>query len=85
MKVIYHLHIGLHQWKETHDWAARVKAAKETVRKLLCPGQGGPDTSAEENVGVAFDWPDAKVSSNNNNMIPKSLVMPDYCFILKTS
>ena len=50
--------IGLESWVETADMKVEVKEAK--VQRALMPGQvqGG---SAEVNVGVSYEFPDAKV------------------------
>ena len=47
-------------WVENRDVKAAIKEAKEAVQKALMPGQveGG---TAEENIGVAYEFPDAKV------------------------
>ena len=48
-------------WVENKDAKAALKEAKAAVQKALMPGQveGG---DAEANVGVAYEFPDAKVN-----------------------
>ena len=60
VKIIIHLMIIHLSWIEGKDVKAALKDAKEAVQKALMPGQveGG---TAEENVGVAYEFPDAKV------------------------
>ena len=62
VKVIIHLMIGLESWVETAENKAAVKDAKAKVQRALMPGQvqGG---SAEVNVGVSYEFPDAKVNN----------------------
>ena len=52
--------IDLTNWIETEDVKAALKGAKARVQQALMPGQveGG---SPEENIGVAYEFPDAKV------------------------
>ena len=52
--------IGHENWIETSDVKDAVKRAKALVQEALMPGrvEGG---SAEENTGVAYEFPDAKV------------------------
>ena len=49
---------------ETADFKAELKDAKSKVQRALMPGQvqGG---SAEVNVGVSYEFPDAKVYNYN--------------------
>jgi hypothetical protein len=58
--LIIHVMIGHENWIETSDVKDAVKRAKALVQEALMPGrvEGG---SAEENTGVAYEFPDAKV------------------------
>ena len=68
VKVIIHLMIGLESWVETAENKAAVKDAKAKVQRALMPGQvqGG---SAEVNVGVSYEFPDAKVNNIFENIV----------------
>ena len=61
VKVINHLMIGHNNWVEDKEVQAAIKTAKGKVQEALKPGKvvGG---SRDENIGVAFEYPDAKVS-----------------------
>ena len=52
--------IGLENWTETADVKGALKEAKAQVQQALMPGQFKGGTQ-EENVGVAYEFPDAKV------------------------
>ena len=60
IKIIQHIMVGHFNWVEDATVKLRIKQAKEVVQKALKPGQviGGTD---DENVGVAYGYPDAKV------------------------
>jgi hypothetical protein len=60
VKEITHLMIGLENWTETADVKGALKEAKAQVQQALMPGQVKGGTQ-EENVGVAYEFPDAKV------------------------
>ena len=60
VKIITHLMIDHTHWVETQEVKIAVKAAKERIQEALRPGKV-PGGSKEENVGVAYEYPDAKV------------------------
>ena len=53
--------VGHFNWVEDATVKPAIKQAKEVLQKALKPGQvvGGSD---KENIGVAYGYPDAKVS-----------------------
>ena len=61
IKIITHLHIDHLAWIEDKDVKDDIKEAREKIKTALKPGQH-PGGSKEDNIGVAYDCPDAKVS-----------------------
>ena len=61
MKIITHVMEGYEHWVEVKDVQAALKLAKSRVQEALKPGKI-PGGSKEDNVGVAYEFPDAKVS-----------------------
>ena len=64
MKILYHLMIGHFNWIEDASVKAEIAAAKKVVQDVLKPAKvhGG---SAEENIGIAYSYPDAKGLGGN--------------------
>jgi hypothetical protein len=62
VKIITHLRAGHHDWVENKDVADHIKTEKEAVKTALKPGQH-PGGTKEDNFGVAYDFPDAKVKN----------------------
>ena len=60
VKIITHLMIGHMNWVEIKDVQPAIKKAKEKVQEALKPGKV-PGGTRNQNVGVAFEFPDAKV------------------------
>ena len=60
VKVITHLMVSHTQWVETAEVKGALKAAKEKIQEALRPGKV-PGGSEDENIGVAYEFPDAKV------------------------
>ena len=60
VKIITHLMIGHMNWVEVKDVQPAIKKAKEKVQEALKPGKV-PGGTRNQNVGVAFEFPDAKV------------------------
>ena len=61
VKIIIHLMEGYEHWVEVKDAQAALKLAKSRVQEALKPGKF-PGGSKEDNIGVAYEFPDAKVS-----------------------
>ena len=59
VKVITHLMVNCLNWTETKDVQVAIKFAKSRVQEALKPGKF-PGGSKEDNVGVAYEYPDAK-------------------------
>merc|ERR1719186_1269433 len=59
IKIITHLHIDHLAWIEDKDVKDDIKEAREKIKTDLKPGQH-PGGSKEDNIGVAYDCPDAK-------------------------
>lgn len=60
VKIITHLMEGHENWIEVSDVQEALKRAKAKVQEALKPGKF-PGGTREDNLGVAFDFPDAKV------------------------
>ena len=60
MKILTHIMEGYENWVEVKDVQAALKLAKSQVQEVLKPGKI-PGGSKEENIGVAYEFPDAKV------------------------
>ena len=60
VKIITHLMIGHMNWVEVKDVQPAIKKAKEKVQEALKPGKF-PGGTRNQNMGVAFEFPDAKV------------------------
>ena len=61
MKILTHVMEGYEHWVEVKDVQAALKLAKCRVQEALKPGKI-PGGSKEDNEGVAYEFPDAKVS-----------------------
>ena len=61
--VVVKLMIGLPSWVVTRTFQQAYKNAKDQVRLALAPGRGGP---GGDNDGIAYNWPDARVSTDKN-------------------
>ena len=59
VKVITHLQVGYFNWVEVKDIQVSIKLAKSMVQEALKPGKF-PGGSKEDNLGVAYEYPDAK-------------------------
>ena len=76
VKIIIHLMINLHHWVETAEVNEAIKDAKEKIQEALKPGKV-PGGSPEENLGVAYEFPDAKVLSYFLSTVnPRSIISP---------
>ena len=60
VKIITHLRADHLDWVEDKSVADTIKEEKQVVKDALKPGKY-PGGSKEENLGVAYDFPDAKV------------------------
>ena len=60
VKIITQLMEGHENWIEVSDVQEALKRAKAKVQEALKPGKF-PGGTREDNLGVAFDFPDAKV------------------------
>ena len=60
VKILTHLMEGYENWVEVKDAQAALKLAKSRVQEVLMPGKI-PGGSMEDNIGVAYEFPDAKV------------------------
>ena len=52
--------VGHENWVELKEVQAAIKGAKAKIQEALKPGKV-PGGSKEENAGVAYEYPDAKV------------------------
>ena len=62
-RIVCHLAIGLHQWDKTAPHKAEVKEMEAVIQAILSPTKVGPGEDKAAAVGVAYNWPDAKVGS----------------------
>ena len=62
VKIITHLMVGHENWVELKEVQPALKAAKAKIQEALKPGKF-PGGSRADNVGVAYEFPDAKVNS----------------------
>ena len=60
VKIITHLMVGQENWVELKEVQPAIKGAKARIQDALKPGKV-PGGSKEENFGVAYEYPDAKV------------------------
>ena len=60
IKIITHLMEGYETWVELKEVKPALKIGKLKVQEALKPGKV-PGGAKEDNVGVAYDFPDAKV------------------------
>ena len=60
VKILTHIMEGYENWVEVKDVQADLKLAKSQVQEVLKPGKI-PGGSKEDNMGVDYEFPDAKV------------------------
>ena len=60
VKIITHLMVEWENWIEIEGVKATLKEAKAKVQEALKPGKF-PGGSKDDNMGVAYEFPDAKV------------------------
>ena len=63
IRIILHLRAGHFNWVEDMSVVGLIKKEKAVVQQALKPGQV-PGGSDEENIGVAYGYPDAKVKTS---------------------
>ena len=80
IKITQHIMVGHFNWVEDATVKLRIKQAKEVVQKALKPGQviGWTD---DENVGVAYGYPDAKVLLLREGFNKKTLTVMEFSIL----
>ena len=61
--------INLPSWDVMANYKRQYDDFKKLVQRVLSPGQAGPDGSRDTNDGVAYAWPDSRVSTVLYNIL----------------